>query len=208
MEFLGSQTIETERLILKAYTMEEQKRLWEILMMPEVAKYYLIIPEDRKEDLKDWSKQEKFYQGYVEEALNKDIYRWSIFIKETGECIGKVSSQKASKEFDDIDDDESIRSVGWYIDPKHQGKGYGYEAATAMMDYLFRECEITSIVTSAAIDNPASWKLMEKFGMIRESEPIKVKYTYIKEKVPNYKYSINREQYLKKNDILTKQKKI
>lgn len=40
MNFLGSKTIETDRLILRTQTMNEQKRLWEILMIPEVNKYF------------------------------------------------------------------------------------------------------------------------------------------------------------------------
>ena len=33
-----TKNIETERLILRSSKMEEQKRLWEILMIPEVNK--------------------------------------------------------------------------------------------------------------------------------------------------------------------------
>ena len=41
MKLIESKTIETERLILRSSKMEEQKRLWEILMIPEVNKWYL-----------------------------------------------------------------------------------------------------------------------------------------------------------------------
>ena len=41
MNYLGSKQIETARLLLKAQTMQEQKRLWEILMIPEVNRYFL-----------------------------------------------------------------------------------------------------------------------------------------------------------------------
>ena len=41
MNLIGSKTIETERLILRSSKMEEQKRLWEILMISEVNKWYL-----------------------------------------------------------------------------------------------------------------------------------------------------------------------
>ena len=36
MNLIGSKTIETERLILRSSTIEEQKRLWEILMNPKI----------------------------------------------------------------------------------------------------------------------------------------------------------------------------
>lgn len=56
MKYLGSKTIETERLILKAQTMAEQKVLWQILMLPEVNRYYLTVPKKYANNLKDWSK--------------------------------------------------------------------------------------------------------------------------------------------------------
>lgn len=40
MNLTGNRTIETERLILRSSKMEEQKRLWEILMIPKVNKWY------------------------------------------------------------------------------------------------------------------------------------------------------------------------
>ena len=55
MNFIGTKTIETERLILKPQTMDEQKRLWEILMIPSVNSVYLTTPAKYREKLKDWS---------------------------------------------------------------------------------------------------------------------------------------------------------
>ena len=52
MNYLGSKTLETERLVLKAGTMKEQKRLWEILMIPEVNRYFLSVPIKFREKLK------------------------------------------------------------------------------------------------------------------------------------------------------------
>ena len=43
MKYLGSSTIETDRLVLKAQTMDEQYYLWKELMIPEVNKYFLTV---------------------------------------------------------------------------------------------------------------------------------------------------------------------
>ena len=59
MKYLGSKTIETYRLILKAQTMNEQKYLWSVLMIPEVNRYYLTVPKKYAEKLLDWDKQEE-----------------------------------------------------------------------------------------------------------------------------------------------------
>lgn len=46
MKYLGSKTIETDRLILKAQTMDEQHYLWSVLMNPDVNRYYLTVPKN------------------------------------------------------------------------------------------------------------------------------------------------------------------
>lgn len=199
MNLIGSKTIETERLILKPQTMQEQKRLWEILMIPEVNKVYLTTPAKFRDKLKDWSKQEPFYEEKIEHANDNDVFEWSIFLKDTNECIGKIDYHEYSKEDNDIND-LSIRGVGWYIDPKHQGKGYGTEAARHTLKYMFEEVEITKIITGAAIDNPASWKIMDRLGYKKLPETKLVTYTYLDDPVEIYTYEITREQYLNRTE--------
>lgn len=199
MNLIGSKTIETERLILKPQTMQEQKRLWEILMIPEVNKVYLTTPAKFRDKLKDWSKQEPFYEEKIKHANDNDVFEWSIFLKDTNECIGKIDYHEYSKEDNDIND-LSIRGVGWYIDPKHQGKGYGTEAARHTLKYMFEEVEITKIITGAAIDNPASWKIMDRLGYNKLPETKLVTYTYLDDPVEIYTYEITREQYLNRTE--------
>ena len=195
MNNLGSKTIETNNLILKAQTMDEQKYLWSILMIPEVNKYYLTVPTFLREKLKDWSTQEKYYIEEMMHANDLDVYKWSVFLKETGECIGRVTCHEAHDEDDNINDPE-IRGVGWYIDPKFHGKGYGTEAARAMIDFMFNEVGIKEIRTGAAIDNPASWKIMERIGFEKTNKTKLVQYTYIDEPVIDYQYILTKEMYL------------
>ena len=199
MNLIGSKTIETERLILKPQTMQEQKRLWEILMIPEVNKVYLTTPAKFRDKLKDWSKQEPFYEEKIKHANDNNVFEWSIFLKDTNECIGKIDYHEYSKEDNDIND-LSIRGVGWYIDPKHQGKGYGTEAARHTLKYMFEEVEITKIITGAAIDNPASWKIMDRLGYKKLPETKLVTYTYLDDPVEIYTYEITREQYLNRTE--------
>ena len=203
MKFLGSKTIETDRLALKAQTMEEQHYLWSVLMIPEVNRYYLTVPKKYAEKLKDWDKQEEYYQEDMKHANDLDVFRWSVFLKDTGECIGRVSCHEAKSECYEIDN-PSIRGVGWYIDPKHKGHGYGNEAAKAMMDYMFSECEIDEIRTGAAIQNPASWMIMENFGFVRLDKTKMVEYTYVEEPVEYYQYYLTKEMYFNRNNKIKK----
>lgn len=106
-----------------------------------------------------------------------------------------MSCHPASDENCEINN-PNIRGVGWFIDPKFKGNGYGNEAAQAMMDYMFTECEIDEIRTGAAIQNTASWMIMEKFGFLRLDKTKMVEYTYADELVEDYQYCLTRQMYL------------
>ena len=50
MKKMKTKELETERLLLKVPTIEEQKRLYEIMLNPEINKYYLTISKRIKEE--------------------------------------------------------------------------------------------------------------------------------------------------------------
>ena len=159
MNLIGSREIKTERLDLKPSSMAEQKRLWEILMIPEVNKVYLTSGKKHANnpDHWTWETQEKFYQSKVDKALNPDVFCWSVFLKDTDIVIGQVSAQESGE-------DITIRDVGWFIDPAYQGKGYATEAARAMIKFMFEEVDINKIESSAVRDNVASCNIFKKLG--------------------------------------------
>ena len=194
MNLLGSGTIETERLILRASKMEEQKRLWEILMMPEVNMWYLTSAKKHANNPSHWTweTQEKFYKSKVEKADNNDVFCWSVFLKpqytNSGkeEVIGQVSAQENGE-------DITIRDVGWFIDPNYWRKGYAYEASKAMIDYMFNEVEINKISSGAVKDNIGSCRIFEKLGFtkicdIEEESP----YTFYDGKLVFSKYELSK----------------
>lgn len=124
--------------------------------------------------------------------MDKDAFQWSIVLKTENKCIGQISCQKIEGNYDD-----SVRDVGWFLDSKFQGCGFGNEAAKRMLDYMFNEVEIRKIETSAAIVNAPSWKIMEKLGFHRTGEIKKEKYMMIPEPVDCYCYEISRDEYIK-----------
>ena len=170
-------------------------------MNPDVNRYFLVVSPKFREKLKDWNMQKIFYEENIEHAVDNDVFKWSIFLKTTGECIGRLSCHEAHDE-DETINDANIRGVGWIIDPNFQRKAYGTEAAKAMIDFMFLECEIEQIVTSAAICNPASWKIMEKLGFEKQEGTKLVQYTYLDELVENYFYVLTKERYLSLNESL------
>ena len=69
-----------------------------------------------------------------------------------------------------------------------------------MLNYMFYEVGISGIITSAAILNVASWKIMEKLGFVREKDTKFNEYTFVDESVESYVYKVNSEQYTKYNN--------
>lgn len=190
MNYIGSKTLETERLVLKKSGVEEQKRLWEILCIPEVHRYYLTCKFGF-----DWEGQRPYFEKKAENSGDPSIFQWSIFIKDNNKCIGQISVQSGHSE-DPLVTDDAIRGIGWFIDPEEQGKGYATEAATKVLDYMFNEVEIDEIRTGAAVVNPASYRLMEKIGFRRRGDKLhKTKYTFVEEEVDSYSYGLTKDEY-------------
>ena len=183
MKNISISDLETERLILKKPTLDEQFTLWNILKKEEVNRYYFPTPDrifikndirkDNINDLKkarkifleqlnDWDRQKPFYEKKIVDIGNGEPnqkYTWSIFLK-TGEPIGQITVQPQEK----YPDNPEIRDVGWFIDPVYQGNGYATEAAFAILNFMFNMVEIEKVETSAAVINQGSWKVMEKLG--------------------------------------------
>jgi len=215
MKNISIRNFETERLLIKKSTMEEQFALWNILRDEAVNRYYFPTPdrifvknnlsqesvEDLKqarlifmEQLNDWERQQPFYEKKIHainEEENGQKFTWSIFLK-TGEPIGQITVQPNGE----YPDSPEMRDVGWFIAPKHQGKGYATEAAREVMRFMFEEVEIDQIITSAAIINTGSWKLMEKLGFKRIGEK---QSTYLDDEgniLQSYCYACNKESFL------------
>lgn len=184
MNLLGSKTLETERLLLRKTEEQDLKKLWKILLDRDISRYYLTCKiNDNWEDEKKWQYKK------LERAANPDIFCWTIIRKDNNEVIGQITVQEGSTE------DKSIRDIGWFISKINQRKGYAYEAASKVLDYMFNEVKLNKIETSVAMINPASWGLMEKLGFKRLETTHKNKYYFVGEEVDSYEYELTKEEY-------------
>ena len=60
--------------------------------------------------------------------------------------------------------------VGFAFLPDHEGKGYGFESADAMMRYGRETLGFTSVWAITSLDNDASGRLLEKLGFTFERQ--------------------------------------
>jgi len=220
MKNIPVRDLETSRLFIKQPTMTEQITLWNILKDENVNKYYFPTPDrifeknnlqkDNIDDLKkarsifleqfnDWNRQQPFYEKKIVNIQNGDNnqkFTWTIFLK-NGELIGQITVQPC----DEYPNNPEIRDVGWFINPKYHGQGYGTEAALEVLSYMFEEVEIEKIITSAAIINEGSWKIMERLGFKRVGEKQSTYYDENDNILMSYCYVGDKEKFVARNNF-------
>ena len=63
--------------------------------------------------------------------------------------------------------------LGWVLDPAFTGHGYATEGARALLRVCFEDLGVHRVVAGCFVDNDASWRLMERIGMRRESHTLR-----------------------------------
>lgn len=153
----GTQIIETNRLILRPFTMYDAEPMFRNWASDSEVTKHLTWPthesvEISKMVLYDWT-------SHYGEA---DFYNWAIVLKENGpEPIGNISVVGIIKKVDGA-------TMGYCMSRAHWGKGVMAEALTALIDFFFDEVGFNRIEADHDPNNPASGRVMEKSGMTCE----------------------------------------
>ena len=143
--------LETERLLIRKYTLEDLPRLQEMRSDPSVNVYLGGVKMQNPEAL---AKRIRFYIGcYDRYGFGMCGMIW----KETGEMIGWSGLQP-------LDETGEIE-VGYGMIKEFWRRGIGFEAAKAWLDFGFNQKKLERIVAVAYPENKGSWGIMEKLGM-------------------------------------------
>lgn len=143
--------IETHRLLLRTFTLEDAPLIYELNLDPEVIRYTL----DPIRDIE-----------HAREVLEKTILpqyalynhgRWAVHTKSNKDFIGWCGL-KARPERIEID-------LGYRFIKTTWGKGYATEAAFACIKYGFEKLNLQRIVGRTMPDNKTSLRVLEKCGM-------------------------------------------
>jgi ribosomal-protein-alanine N-acetyltransferase len=158
-------TIETERLRLRPFTLEDLPALSSMRAREEVSRYLgtsaLQTPEFVQMRLRAYLECYRlhgFGPAAVLEKSGGEFIGWSGLQPLEFGWNGELSA-KAGREIE----------VGYGFDTPHWGKGYATEAATASLRYGFEEAGLQRIIAVASLENKASWRVMEKLGMKYET---------------------------------------
>ena len=153
MEHKGTFQIQTERLILRRFTINDIEVAFRNWTSDDKVTEYLRWPTH-----KDISITESVIKDWIENYKNSSFYQWAIVPKDINEPIGTISV---------VDMDEKIDKVhiGYCIGSKWWNKGYTSEAFSAIISFLFDEVKVHRIESQHDPDNPSSGKVMKKCGL-------------------------------------------
>ena len=67
----------------------------------------------------------------------------------------------------------SEAELGWVLDPAYAGRGLATEAVRALLETCFTTLGLRRVTAQCFADNTASWRLMERLGMRRETHAVR-----------------------------------
>ncbi len=156
MQHKGTQTLETPRLILRRFQPEDAQDVFSNWMgQTEVARY------TGWPVLENVFETEGLVTAWCAAYEDPHIYNWAITCKGDGHAIGAVSAVNFSDRHARCEIDYALAKQYW-------NTGIMTEALGAVIDYLLCSVGCHKICGCCAAENPASGRVMEKCGMVRE----------------------------------------
>ena len=167
--------IETNRLILREYILDDFDALYEIVSDTETMRHYpKPFDEERTIGWIEWN---------LENYKNYGFGLLAVILKETGEFIGDcgISIQNI--------DGELLPEIGYHIHKKYWRRGFGSEAARAVRDWVFENTDYNCIYSYMKYTNVGSYSTAIANGMKKVKE-----YQDEKNKI-SYAYAITRDEW-------------
>lgn len=147
--------LETQRLLLREFSMADAEQLFLLNKDPDVLKYtgdqaFQNVAEARS-FLENYNQYQKYGFG-----------RWPVIDKVSGEFLGWCGL-KYDPAIDETD-------IGFRFFKRYWNKGYATEAAKASIALGFDRFGLQSLVGRTMKENTASIRVLEKLGMAFEQE--------------------------------------
>jgi [ribosomal protein S5]-alanine N-acetyltransferase len=153
MKHQGTKEIETERLLLRRFKIDDTEFVFNNWMSSEDVSHYLSCPFHKK-----IKSTKKVLKEWIEKYSENDFYLWAIVLKDINEPIGTIG-------LEDNYYDIGLVTVGYCIGKQWWHKGITSEALKAIIKFLFEEVNVNRIEGWHDPNNQNSGKVMIKCGM-------------------------------------------
>lgn len=154
MNHCGTEYIETERLILRRFKVEDAEAMYKNWASNnEVTKFLMWTSH------KDVSESRKILEEWINNYSKNDFYQWAITLKKNGkEPIGSISVVS-------YDDTVEKVEIGYCIGEKWWHRGITSEALEYVIKFLFHKVNVQRIASRHDSRNMNSGGVMKKCGM-------------------------------------------
>jgi ribosomal-protein-alanine N-acetyltransferase len=157
----GLDLLETERLVLSGWRMDQLDDLLRLHGTVAVARYLTLSGEP-------WSEAQArtALAGWIELFETRRLGKLRLTRKSDGAFIGRAGYG--------IYPPTGEPEIGYALFEDHHGQGYATEAAAALRDWIFRETEASHFIGFADTRNAPSLAVLRKIGMVPtrvETEP-------------------------------------
>lgn len=177
---------ETERLVLRTIEEGDAEKQFRLLNSPTVMERL----GGPKEFHEIEGKHAKSMALYAQEGFS------FLFMieKASGELVGHCGIKRVDHA---LAKNRGDHEIGWLVREDRWRRGYAEEAMRAVLDWAFGRVDAPHVVALTSKANVASWKLMEKLGMVRREDLDFDDPDYPPEDRRTILYSITREQWEK-----------
>jgi RimJ/RimL family protein N-acetyltransferase len=145
--------IETGRLVIRTFEPRDSDAWITMFNDPEVSRYS--VPDDTVAT-------PELYQSVMQRRQTQERERgyamWAVEVKETGAWIGQCGVYLLEGTGPEVE-------IGYHYLPEYWNKGYGTEAAVAVLTYGFGPVDLDRVIALVVQENVGSWRIAEKAGI-------------------------------------------
>ncbi len=147
--------LETERLVLRPYSLADARRIQEMCGDEAVASTTLALPHPYPDGA-----AEQWISTHAESFRQGSEVTLAVTLGPGGLVVGSVALF--------LKPEHRRGELGYLIAKEHWNHGYCTEAARALVGFGFRVLDLNRIQATHFPRNPASGRVMQKLGMARE----------------------------------------
>ena len=174
-------TLSTNRLVLRAFTMEDLSDFYEYCKDPDTGIHAGWKPHESIEESRD------ILHHFIEE---REV--WAICEKQSGKVIGSIGLHRDSKRRRNFN---QCRMMGYVLSKAYWGQGLMTEAAKEVLRHAFEDLGLEMVTISHFSYNQRSARVIEKLGFHREGVLRKAFLRYDGSLLDDVGYSMTREEY-------------
>lgn len=174
-------TLSTNRLVLRAFTMEDLSDFYEYCKDPDTGIHAGWKPHESIEESRD------ILHHFIEE---REV--WAICEKQSGKVIGSIGLHRDSKRRRNFN---QCRMMGYVLSKAYWGQGLMTEAAKEVLRHAFEDLGLEMVTISHFSYNQRSARVIQKLGFHREGVLRKAFLRYDGSLLDDVGYSMTREEY-------------